>query len=260
MRKLAVALFTLLLATAGSAAELTETIDRTFDVRPGAKLSVGNTNGKITIASWDQPRVRVIAEKMVKADRDELKEAMAALQVDIQPRDGGLVIATRHPRDDHGPSAIFDMIFGDRVQMQVRYTITVPRSMNVEVENTNGAIDLTGVSGMHDLETTNGRINVTRCAGALDVTTTNGSITAELTSVAKGASLEFATTNGRITLALPRTLGVDVDAETTNGSIKTELPVSTRAVDRNELRGSINGGGTRVRLRTTNGGIDINAL
>lgn len=258
MRKLTAALFALFLATAASAAELTETIDRTFDVRPGATVRVGNTNGKIEIASWDQPRVRVVAQKQVKGDREDLKRALAELKVELQPRDGGLVVNTQHPRE--GASTIFDWFTGDRIQAQVSYTISVPRTMNVEVDNTNGAVLLTGVTGLHELETTNGRITVTRCAGGLDATTTNGSISAELTSVAKGASLDFTTTNGKIVVALPRNIGVDVDAETTNGSIESQLPVSTRTVDRNELRGQINGGGTRLRLRTTNGAIDINAL
>src|SRR5690349_1393723 len=71
MRKLLL-IATLLLTSAASAAELSETIDRTFDVRPGAKVVLSNVNGRITIGSWDQPRVRVVAEKEVDGDRDEL--------------------------------------------------------------------------------------------------------------------------------------------------------------------------------------------
>ena len=97
MRTLLVAA-TLFIATAAAAAELTETIDRTFDVRAGANVVVSNVNGRITINSWDQPRVRVIAKKEVEGDRSELKEAMRELRVDIQPRDGGLVVTTHYPK------------------------------------------------------------------------------------------------------------------------------------------------------------------
>jgi DUF4097 and DUF4098 domain-containing protein YvlB len=56
---------------------------------------------------------------------------------------------------------------------------------------------------------------------------------------------------------VPRTLAANVDADTTNGSIESELPIATTRVSRNSLRGTINGGGSDVRLSTTNGGIDI---
>ena len=129
--------------------------------------------------------------------------------------------------------------------------------MNVTVDNTNGAIFVTDVAGKHDLDTTNGRIEVARCAGSVDAATTNGSIHAELVRVAKNQPMRFETTNGRIEVSVPQDFAADIDASTTNGSIKSDLPVATRTLDDNSLRGTINGGGTSLRLRTTNGGISI---
>ena len=257
MRKLAFTALMLLLSTAASAAELVETIDRTFDVRPGANVAVDNTNGRVTVTAWDQPRVRVIARKEVEADKNDLKEVMRELRVEIVQRDGGLVVNTHYPKRSQGVSSLFDWLSGDQVQAQVRYDITVPRTMNVEVTNTNGAIYLSNVTGRHELDTTNGKIDVSRCSGSLDASTTNGSINAELVQIAKGQPLRFETTNGRISVALPASLAADVDAATTNGSIRTDLPIATTRISRNSLRGAINGGGTPLKMRTTNGGIEI---
>lgn len=258
MRKLALAAL-LLAAGAVSAAEVTETIDRTFDARPGASLVLSNVNGHVKVTAWDQPKIRVIAKKEVEADRDEAQAVLRALRVELQPRDGGLVVTTHHPKNV-GASGLFDWLLRDRVQARVRYDITVPRSMNVEVENVNGAIHLSGVNGKHELDTTNGAIQVARCAGSLDASTTNGAIRAELTNVAKGQPLRFETTNGRIEVALPASLALDVDAGTTNGAIRSELPVTTTRIGKNSLRGSINGGGTPLKLRTTNGAIAIRTV
>jgi hypothetical protein len=248
---------TLLFATAAAAAELTETIDRTFDVRPGANVVLSNVNGRITVTSWDQPRVRVVATKEVDGDRGELKKALQDLRVELQPRDGGLVITTHYPKEMTGMSKILDWLSGDDVDAQVRYDLTVPRTMNVDVTNTNGTIELTDVTGQLELDTTNGRIEVTRCAGSLDVSTTNGSIKAELVRIAKGQPLRFETTNGRIDVSVPANAAADLDASTTNGSIRSDLPVAATRTSSNSLRGTINGGGTTLRLRTTNGGIAI---
>jgi len=256
------AVFTMLLvltATTAWGAELTERIDRTFDVRPGATVLLSNVNGSITVSAWDQPRVRVVAVKEVKGDRDEVKGALRDLRVELQPKDGGLVITTHYPRNNHGDS-ILDWLLGEHVSRSVTYELTVPRTMSMDVSNTNGSIRLSDVSGTHELETTNGRIEMSRCAGSIDASTTNGSIHAELRQVTKGQPLRLHTTNGRIEVALPSTVSVDVNASTTNGRIKTDLPILTTNIARNALRGSINGGGTSLRMSTTNGGIEIRSL
>lgn len=257
MKKLLVVAIAFLLTTAAGAAELTETIDRTFDVRPGADVVLSNVNGRITISSWDQSRVHVIARKEVEGDSDEVKQVMKELVVEMQPRAGGLVVTTHHPKRSEGPSGIFDWLLGNHIDANVEYEVTVPRSMNVEVSNTNGGIHLNGITGKLELETTNGKIEVARCGGSLDASTTNGSIHAELVNVAKGQPLHFETTNGRIEVVVPADLAADVDADTTNGAISSDLPVNTTHFGRNSLRGTINGGGTPLRLRTTNGGIAI---
>lgn len=259
MHKLLLSTVLVAAASTASAATLKETIDRTFDVRPGAVVSLTNVNGRVTVKAWDQPRVKVVAVKQVETSRGELQKAMKELRVDIQPRNGGLAITTHYP-NDRGAASIFDWILGDDVDAQVTYELTVPRTMNVDVRNTNGGIYVSDVAGKHELDTTNGKIEVTRCAGAVDASTTNGGIRAELVRVAKGQPMRFETTNGRIEVVVPPDFAAELDAATTNGSIETDLPVTTRSAGDNSLRGTINGGGTLLRLRTTNGGIALRTL
>lgn len=257
-KPLVVTAFTMILAASASAATLNETVDRTYDVKPGARVALSNVNGGIRIASWDQPRVRVIAKKEVEGDRGELAAVMKELKVEIQQRDGGLVIETYYPKDANG--GFLSWLFDDDVDAQVTYELTVPRAMNLDVRNTNGSIRIAEINGSFELDTTNGKIEVTRCAGAIDASTTNGSINAELTRIAKGQPLRFETTNGRVTVALPGDFAGEIDAATTNGSIDTEFPVTTTRVGGNSLRGSVNGGGTQLRVRTTNGSVDIRKM
>jgi hypothetical protein len=258
MKKLTLLAAALLVATTAAAAELNETVDRTFDVRPGAKVSLENLNGSITIGSWDQPRVRVVAYKTVEGGRRRAgSSARAAPSSPPARRGGGLAVMTHYPKDSEGVSSIFAWLTGDHVSANVRYELTVPKTMNLEVENTNGTIRVTEVAGDHELDTTNGRIELVRCAGSLDASTTNGGIAAELVKLSPGQRNSLSTTNGRIVVTVPANFAAEVDAGTTNGSIKTDLPVATTRAGDNSLRGTINGGGAALRLRTTNGGIEI---
>ena len=257
MRKLALAAAFLFVATTASAATLSETVDKTLDVKPGATVSLNNVNGRITIASWDQPRVHIVATKEVDGGRDEARDAMKELRVEIAQPNGGVKIDTKYPKRDEGFSSIFDWLLGHHVEANVTYELTIPRTMNVDVRNVNGSIHLADVAGHLELDTTNGKIEVKRCAGSIEASTTNGGIYAELTRVTKGEPLRFETTNGRIELQVPRDLAANIEAGTTNGSISTDLPIETTHFKSNSLRGSINGGGTPISLRTTNGSIAV---
>ncbi len=60
-----------------------------------------------------------------------------------------------------------------------------------------------------------------------------------------------------MTLVVPPSFNGVLNAATTNGSIETDLPVTTRGARDNSLEGTIGSGGLEVRLRTTNGGIEV---
>jgi DUF4097 and DUF4098 domain-containing protein YvlB len=261
MRRAALFLFVLGLSTAAFAGdEVTETIERTLNVRPGTALEVDNVNGSLTITAWDQPRVRIHAVKKVSARNEEAaREALAALRVEIEQTDRVIRVDTHYPK--RGDSSVLDMLFGggENVNSSVKYEINVPRSMNVEADTVNGSIRVEGISGEIDLDTTNGKIAVANCSGSVDASTTNGGIDVELTAVTAGKEMSFETTNGRISLAVPSNLGAEINAATTNGSVRSDLPLVTHRFSRTSLKGTLNGGGPEIKLRTTNGGIEIRA-
>jgi DUF4097 and DUF4098 domain-containing protein YvlB len=246
-------------AAAANASTLDQAFDRTFDVRPGAAFSLTNTNGHITVRGWDQPRIRVHAVRHVESrDADAARDAMKALTLAISQPNGGLRIDTNYPKHNDG---IFEWIAGTNVSMSVTYEVTVPRTMDLQIENTNGAIEASDVRGSHRIETTNGRIILARCAGDVDAATTNGSIEAELTVINAGRSVRLETTNGGIHARLPRTFAARIDAANTNGSIESDLPIMVSgSQNKHSLHGTINGGGPELRLRTTNGSIHINSI
>jgi len=252
MRRVILSLIlTVVFAGTASAERLQEPFDRTLDVRPGTSVSIENTNGRIAVSTWDEPRVRIHAVR-----KAETKDVLDKVTVEVRQTGDGISIISRTPRHNDGGSFL-DMIFGNDGNASIDYEVTVPRSTELKAENTNGAISVSDVSGTTRLATTNGRIEAMRCSGSINAGTTNGSIKVELLQVASGKPMKFETTNGSITLSVPSSYAADVEAETTNGSIRTDLPVTTKSFSRRELRGTINGGGAQLGLYTTNGSIEV---
>jgi DUF4097 and DUF4098 domain-containing protein YvlB len=263
-----------LLAGAANAATLKQPFAQSYPFAAGGTLTLRNINGSVTLEAWDRNEVRVEAEKEVKAGSDaEAKKMMDLVKIDVQPGAGGLRIETRIPKKDSG---LLDWITGNDVQVNVTYRIHVPRQAAVDAGNTNGHIALTGTHGKAKLETTNGRIEVAGVDGDLDLETTNGAIKgngvtgtvkAETTNgsidlifgkVPRQGDLELATTNGGVTVKLPKGAGVSVDAATSNGGIHSDFEVAgSDPGKKHHLTGTINGGGSRLHIRTSNGGVHL---
>ena len=245
-------------AVAAHGETLERTFDRTFAVIPGARFALANTNGRVTLHAWDQPQVRVHALERVRSrDAEEAKKAFAALTIAAASEAGGVKIETRMPQLRGG--GLFEWIAGTNVDVNVDYEITVPRSMDVRIDNTNGAIEIAEVRGSMLVSDTNGHIECRACAGNIDAETTNGAIRVELVAVTPGRPIRLETTNGGVRVVVPRSISARIDASTTNGSVDTELPVTTTRLERHALRGTVNGGGSELRIRSTNGSISIEA-
>ena len=224
MRKTALA-FMLFIATAGVAgASQTETFDRTVNLQPGGTVELDNVNGKIRISAWDQRRSGFTPEEdsETRATR-RLGPPQAA--PDRHPPVGS-TLASR-PSRRRMTATISSTSLRNHVNASVEYELTVPRSINLNVDNTNGSITATELSGEIDVETTNGRIDVVRCSGSVDAETTNGGINVELVQVRSGRPMRFETTNGGSTSAFPSNVAADIDASTTNGRIDSEIPITT---------------------------------
>lgn len=276
-RTLPVFLGLLLLAVAAQASEtLKEKFDRTVPLQPGSQVRLSNVNGGVTFEAWDRNEVRIEAEKKVKAGKaDVARKYMSQLKIEVTQGADGLRVETRHPRRESG---FFDWMFGNEVNASVTYRVHVPRrvalhavSVNgavsatglrgrTHLETTNGGLSVDGVQGAMTLETVNGGIDITRSAGALRAESTNGGINAQLTSLPDGSDLRLTSTNGAISLRVPRDASLSIDAGTVNGRVSSDLSVEGGPLGKRSFKGDLNGGGGKLYIRTTNGGIDINAV
>ena len=62
---------------------------------------------------------------------------------------------------------------------------------------------------------------------------------------------------GSITVLTPSSAALTIDAETSAGGIRSDLPISRLSADEDSLKGTLNGGGTKLVLRRSAGSIEI---
>ena len=123
-----------------------------------------------------------------------------------------------------------------------------------------GSVDVRDFRGPARVETSGGGIKLENVAGRVDGSTSGGSITARL-SAENAQDVRFETSGGGVTVQVPESWAFNLDASTSGGGVSSDLPVSVVGkVERSSLKGSVNGGGKSMFLRTSGGSIHVKKL
>jgi putative adhesin len=227
-------------------AQATEDWTRTYQLETGAHIEVANLNGPIEISQDPaDAKVEVHASIIAKALTDAgAKDVLARGRIQETTSPAVVKIETVMPRPNPG-------------SYEVRYTIKVPAGVEAQVSTTNGSVKATGLTGKLKASAVNGPIELSDMAGALDAASVNGPVSAKLTNVTGPVRLE--TTNGRLTLEIPKASRANLTARVVNGSLNVSgFPVQEQRGTRvRNLETVLNGGGPPIDLRTTNGRITI---
>lgn len=128
---------------------------------------------------------------------------------------------------------------------------------DVDVQTSGGGIRVGQTEGNVRVRTSGGSITLESVSGDVTAKTSGGSIHAVLTRNPTADCL-FETSGGGITVTAPADLKADIDASTSGGRVSTGFPVTvTGEMDPHRLSARINGGGPRMILRTSGGGIRL---
>ena len=123
-----------------------------------------------------------------------------------------------------------------------------------------GSVTVKNFHGPAHVGSSGGGITLENIAGELEGSTSGGSIRAVLPSPLSD-SVKLSTSGGGVTVRVASDAAFDIDAKTSAGGVSSELPVSVVGkAERSHLKGTVNGGGKSVVLRTSAGGINIQKL
>jgi len=224
---------------------------KTYELKPGGRLEISNVNGKIDVEPAAGESVEVVAEKSVRAASVEAaKDALNRIEIQESVSPDNVRIETKVQR---GTGSLFG-----GMHQEVHYKVKVPPALEVRVTTVNGGIELSGLKGRITAEATNGGVRARDVSGAIDASTTNGGVEVELARVAESGA-KLGCTNGGIKLTLPADAKATISARVTNGGINTSgVNIETTGENsRRRLEGRMNGGGQRIDIEGTNGGIRI---
>ncbi len=130
---------------------------------------------------------------------------------------------------------------------------------DVRAESSGGGVDVTQVTGDVIAESSGGGVHVDGVGGRVTAESSGGSVSAVL-AAGNTAGGSLSSSGGGVSVAMARDARLSIDAYSSGGSVKCELPVQAQGKQtRTTLQGDLNGGGSTLKLRSSGGGIHIDA-
>lgn len=165
----------------------------------------------------------------------------------------------------------------ERINSNAEISVQVPYDTSLKLSTVNGGnIVVDGVSGDVDVNNTNGAVTLTHISGSAVAHALNGKVLVVLDRVTPGKPMSFSSLNGDIDVTLPADIKANVKMKTDNGEIFSDFDVRLTGsghppvVEGNRsgggkyrvrfdraVYGSINGGGPEIQFTTFNGSIYI---
>lgn len=201
-------------------------------------------NGGIKVEGWDRDSIQIQARVQAKAG-SEKKAREILSKIDIETHGNKI--------DADGPK-----FFGSEKSWSVSYSLMVPLKSNLKLNAMNGGISIHDVDGNINAKTLNGGIVLERPAGDVEVETINGRITAKLDGDRwQGRGMDAKTTNGGIKVEVPENYSADLEASTVNGGINIDFPIKVQGWINKNIETTLGEGGSPITLKTINGGVSI---
>jgi hypothetical protein len=251
-------------------------LEKTFDLAPGDRFVLDSSLGGAELHGVEGRRATIV----VTSDRSDLADRYdfrfshdsGELKLVIRKRVGGW----------------FQSFRGN-----VKIVMEVPRATPVSLETSGGGIEVSNldatvrtsssgggihiseVKGAVFAESSGGGVRLQAVSGDIQASSSGGGITIEeagshVTAESSGGPVRvlFAAGNskggdldssgGGVVATLDPAAGIDLDASSSGGSVNVDLPMTIQGrVSRDSVSGKLNGGGARLRLRSSGGGITI---
>jgi ferric-dicitrate binding protein FerR (iron transport regulator) len=128
---------------------------------------------------------------------------------------------------------------------------------DLEAETSGGSIEVREIDGRVDVRTSGGSLKVHDVDGAVRARTSGGTISVRFSGAPEG---DVETSGGWIEVEYPEGDGFDLNAESSGGPVELDERSELEGkIEPHKVRAEVNGGGPKLRLRTSGGYIRLRA-
>jgi len=155
--------------------------------------------------------------------------------------------------------------------------VVIGGSAGADVDVKSGDVTADNILGDAYLKTLSGNVHATKVKGSVEAESVSGDVELKDISEAKtatgksvsgdvvytgtvlaGGNYEFSTHSGDVTMRIPANAAFDLEANSFSGTIDSDFEIQVMGkLSPNEIHGTVNGGGARVRVKSFSGDVEI---
>jgi hypothetical protein len=234
-------------------ADFTEKYEVRFEESPGLlSVVIARKGPKVVSWFWEGgPPATVVVELPRRTS------------VEVSSSGGGVVVEGLEgsvKAESSGGGARVADVTGDVVSSSSGGGVHVERIRgSAKLDSSGGSVVAREVSGDLESESSGGGVRIEEAGGAVVASSSGGSVRVRFAAGnARGGEID--SSGGGVTVAVDPRVGLDIDASASGGDVDSELPVTVRGkIARNRLRGPLNGGGALLKVRSSGGGVALDA-
>ena len=229
-----------------SGGEARDEIRKSYELSPGARVSVSGINGAVNVETADIKTAEVYILRT-----GEGAESLNRRKIVVENTSNSLTI-----RGEKGDVGFFERLFGRNPKEQV--TLKLPRQVSLLAKGVNGAVTVGDLDGSVEVSGVNGEVQVGQATGSAEFRGINGNISVALRQPDRGG-VSIRGINGNIELRLADGLNADLDAHGMNGSVHSEIAdvVVDKSEHGNKYSAHIGTGGSPITVSGVNGNVRL---
>jgi hypothetical protein len=249
---------------------VTDHFQRSFAIAQNGTLHVDNYKGTIHITGVEGNQVVVDVTKRFDGNDADRKWWMENIEVNFRNDSDRVSVEVKYPQ---WTCTFCWRDFSAEVDLEIR----VPRQINVTLDSYKPEIKVAGVQGDIRIKSYKSPITIDSTTGAIRIDTYKDTLRlqnvalrgpleissykadTEVSARMLGDSVSIEDHKGSTVLRVPQNAGLDVNYEGgRHSSFHSDFPLTsdTGSYD-HSVRGKVNQGGTRVRLRTEKGSVSL---
>ena len=219
---------------------------KSFELKPGDRLSVQGINGTVQIQTSDTKTAEVFVRRTADSPN-----SLRRRELIIEQTGDGLLV-----RSQQNHLGLWEHLFGRDPKEEV--IIKAPRQIALTLRGVNGNVSTGDIDGPLDARGINGRVQLGQASTYADISGVNGNISVGLKQLGdRGARVSGV--NGNIELRLATDLNADLTARGMNGRVNSEIP--TIVVDKDDhgsrFSAHIGTGGAPITISGINGNVRL---
>jgi hypothetical protein len=142
-------------ATPGRAEEYSQASHYSAQIFPRGMVVVDTRVGDVTVEGWDEPRVEIEAEKLVRAGSEKkAARRFERIKIEMSTNDEQVQLRTIYP-----PRRPW-RLFRGATQLSVNYRIRMPSQASLVLKCTDGDVQIRGIDGRQEIRVSYGNVEV----------------------------------------------------------------------------------------------------